>query len=182
MQEDKIKFYSVSQKFFYKDKIDENLCTNALDFISSIKNEFNHRTWNCDIKTSNNYTKNILNLPQLRQLKLHVLQTIDNYMTNKNEYFDGYISHSWVNIYEKNFYQESHTHWDAVHKFICGVLYLTNNNSEISFGLDNMNAMSPKFADILVFDDDLVHRVLPNKNEDLRISLAFNFKKCAIFT
>ena len=37
---------------------------------------------------------------------------------------------------------------------------------------------TPEFSEIILFEDDLPHRVVSNE-EDLRISLAFNFAKCA---
>jgi quercetin dioxygenase-like cupin family protein len=36
---------------------------------------------------------------------------------------------------------------------------------------------SPRAGDLLVFPGNLEHRVLPNTSSDVRISVAFNFKK-----
>ena len=35
----------------------------------------------------------------------------------------------------------------------------------------------PEVGDVLIFSDDTLHRVLPHKDSDLRISLAFNYQK-----
>ena len=37
--------------------------------------------------------------------------------------------------------------------------------------------IKPEEGDVLVFEDDLLHRVSPNKSDELRISLAFNYQK-----
>ncbi len=36
---------------------------------------------------------------------------------------------------------------------------------------------TPKQGDLLVFPGSLEHRVLPNSSNDVRISIAFNFKR-----
>ena len=175
MVEDKI---VISQKTIYKNKLDETVCQQAHDFILNHKDKFTQRTWNCDIKTSWNLTHNILNIPELRMLKLSVLSHIDNFMTQQRDFYDGFIHESWINIYEKKFYQEYHVHSNSVIKQFSGVLYLTKVNSDIAFNMKETITVTPQFADILIFEDDTEHRVLPNE-EDLRISLAFNFIKKA---
>ena len=97
-------------------------------------------------------------------------------MDQNKQFFDGYIYNSWINVYKKKFYQELHVHTDPIHNFLSGVVYLTKNNSEVEFNLQNRITVKPEFGQILIFEDDIEHRVLPNK-EDLRISLAFNFVK-----
>lgn len=173
MVEDKI---IISQKTIYKNKVDESACKQAFEFILKHKDQFIDRTWDCDIKTSINLTNNILNVPDLRILKLNILSHLDNFMTQQNNFFDGYIDWSWVNIYEKKFYQEFHRHVDSINKKFSGIVYLTENNSKIQFDIEKAVLIEPKFCDILIFEDDLEHRVWPNE-ENLRISLAFNFVK-----
>jgi hypothetical protein len=175
MVEDKIVIF---QKSIYKNKLDETVCQQAHDFILKYKDKFTQRTFNCDVTTSLNLTHNILNIPELRMLKLNILSHIDNFMTQEQDFYDGYIDESWINIYEKKFYQEYHVHSDPVYKKFSGVLYLTKLNSDITFNMKKTITITPKFADILIFEDDIEHRVLPNE-EDLRISLAFNFIKKA---
>jgi uncharacterized protein YjlB len=106
---------------------------------------------------------------------MNVLSHIDNYMHQQFNFLQGCISSSWVNIYEKTFYQELHSHQNTLHKSLSGVLYLTEKNSDIEFNADQRVKVSPEFADILLFPDDTLHRVLPNKEDFLRISLAFNY-------
>ena len=87
-------------------------------------------------------------------------------------------------VYEKNFFQEYHTHVDPISKFISGVIYLTEKNSSIEFSFSHhfdSFLFAPKFSDILLFEDSIPHRVINNK-EDLRVSLAFNYRKCDKWT
>ena len=106
---------------------------------------------------------------------MNVLSHIDNYMHQQRNFLLGCISSSWVNIYEKNFYQELHEHEDTINQSLSGVLYLTEKNSDIEFNVSNRIKINPEFADILLFPSDTLHRVVPNKEDFLRISLAFNY-------
>ena len=175
--------HSFPNETFYKNTLNENIINKANDFIETIADKFNHRTWDCDIKTSYNLTENILNFPELHSLKMNVLGHIDNFMRMRNnKFFNGFIDNSWVNIYEKNFYQEPHVHTSAIHRFICGVLYLSHNNSPIVFR-SQFKPLSdyqivPEFSEIILFNDDLPHSVSKNENEGRRVSLAFNFRLC----
>lgn len=174
--------HSYPNDTYYKSTLNENVIKKSYEFIETITDKFTHRTWDCDIRTSYNLTNNILNYPELHSLKMNVLGHLDNFMRLRNNFFNGYIDASWVNVYEKDFYQESHMHVSPVSKFISGVLYLTEVNSPIFFEPHSMPSnkfkVIPNFSDILLFNDDLPHSVAKNENEGLRVSLAFNFKLC----
>lgn len=169
----------LNKEFIYKSNINKDICKDAVDFISQIKNTFSERSWDCEIITSLNTTNNLLNVENLHTLKMHILSHIHQYMYQRKEFFDGYIDSSWANIYKKTFYQEYHDHVNDVAKYISGVMYLTENNSDISFSLKSSERFkhTPQFSEILIFEDYIPHRVHPNENEELRISLAFNYKK-----
>tara|TARA_R110002020_G_scaffold3527_1_gene15739 strand:+ start:9249 stop:9815 length:567 start_codon:yes stop_codon:yes gene_type:complete len=175
--------YNFPNENFYKSNVNENTAKKSFDFLETIMDKFTHKTWKCDIRTSYSITENILNYPELLSLKMNILGHIDTYMRLRNSFFNGYIDNSWVNVYEKNFYQEPHVHSSPTRKFICGVLYLTENNSPIHiiphFNHENEFEIVPSFADILLFHDDVPHSVVANKNDGLRVSLAFNFQLCA---
>ncbi len=171
-------FKNISETKVYYSKLDLDICKSAKLSIDNKQNEFQQKTWDCDIKTSLNYTQNILNCLELHQLKMNILSHIEMYMYRNNKFIDGYIYDSWVNIYEKNFFQEFHVHTHDCYKSISGIVYLTENNSDIVFNIDNPFNYNPKFADILLFPDDVPHRVLKNSNDSLRVSLAFNYKLC----
>ena len=160
-----------------KGKIDKDIIDSSLKVIHSMKDSMTSKDWNCDIRTSNNLTYSILNVKGLLPLKFKIYEIIHSHMLNYDQFFDGMINSSWVNIYEKDFYQEFHNHKDSVAKCFSGVAYLTPLASPIVFGIDESMEIKPEEGDVLVFEDDLLHRVSPNKSDELRISLAFNYQK-----
>ena len=171
-------FKNIFETKVYYSKLDFDICNKAKLHIDNKQNEFQQKTWDCDIKTSLNYSPNILNSLELHELKMNILSHLEMYMYQNNKFIDGYIYDSWVNIYEKDFFQEFHVHTHDCYKSLSGIVYLTENNSEIIFNIDNPYNFIPKFADILIFPDDVPHRVRKNTNDNLRVSLAFNFKLC----
>ena len=95
---------------------------------------------------------------------------------NKNIPF--LIYRSWINIIGEKGYQEFHKHGEA---FGSGVLYLTDENSNIEFCDFSANVrqqITPKKGDLLLFDGKTFHRVVDSDKE--RISLAFNFNASII--
>ena len=80
-------------------------------------------------------------------------------------------------VLEKNFYQEFHIHQNNLQSYFSGVIYLTKNNSNIELNFSNRVTITPEYGDILIFDDFTPHRVAHNLNDEMRISLAFNFRK-----
>jgi hypothetical protein len=67
----------------------------------------------------------------------------------------------------------THSQWAQV-----GVLYVQVPAGLIEFKQGGAYwTESPKPGDLLVFPGSLEHRVLPNTSEQVRISVAFNFKK-----
>lgn len=161
----------------YKGILNKSTVDNSLIFAKKYQDKFQQKSWDCDLRTSLNITDNILNCRNLLELKQNVLAHIDAFMELRNTYYDGYIDGSWINVYEKNNYQEFHNHISDVVKGFSGVLYLSENNSEIEFGIESRIKFKPELGEIFIFDDTHLHRVLPNKNDNLRISLAFNFRK-----
>jgi hypothetical protein len=164
---------------YYHSKINDEVCKKSFDFINKTNNSYKEKSWNCKIRTSFNVTDNILNCTELHELKLNIQSHIENFMHLRNNYFNGYIFNSWINIYEKDFYQEEHIHSDDYRKYLSGVVYLSDNNSNLNLHSQHRSNIEtniqPQFADIIIFNDDCPHSVSPNQNEDLRISLAFNY-------
>jgi hypothetical protein len=67
----------------------------------------------------------------------------------------------------------THSQWDKV-----GVLYVQVPAGLIEFKQGEAYwTESPRAGDLLVFPGSLEHRVRPNTSSDVRISVAFNFKK-----
>lgn len=164
---------------YYHGKLNESVVNEAVSFVNKTKDRYTDKSWECDIKTSFSLTDNILNCRELSSLRLNVLSELDNFMYSREVYFNGYIIDSWINIYEKNFYQEFHRHVDETRVHFSGVLYLSEKNSDIEFDVNSFSRIkiTPQLGDIIIFDDNLLHRVCSNQEECLRVSLAFNFVK-----
>lgn len=161
----------------FRKKLDFEIMSNALHIVGQRHLDMTHQTWECKIRTSYNLTDNILNLRELWPLKFEIEKAIYEYMFENKKFFNGYIYNSWVNVYDKGFFQEFHNHKEDCIKFICGVVYLTSDMSDIEFHIDNRIRITPEFCDILLFEDHDNHRVLPYEGENKRISLAFNYRK-----
>lgn len=87
----------------------------------------------------------------------------------------GPIDSWWMNVNTQGEYTGWHTHsrWARV-----GVLYVQVPGGAIEFRQGGSYwRESPRAGDLLVFPGSLEHRVLPNTSEQVRISVAFNFKK-----
>ncbi len=87
----------------------------------------------------------------------------------------GSIDTWWFNVNLPGEGTGWHTHsqWDKV-----GVLYVQVPAGLIEFKQGGAYwTENPRAGDLLVFSGSLEHRVLPNTSEQVRISVAFNFKK-----
>ena len=87
----------------------------------------------------------------------------------------GPIDSWWMNVNIPGEYTgwHSHSRWDRV-----GVLYVQVPAGLIEFRQGAAYwTETPKAGDLLVFPGSLEHRVLPNTSKDVRISVAFNFKR-----
>ena len=87
----------------------------------------------------------------------------------------GEIDSWWFNANTPGEYTGWHAHhrWPRV-----AVLYVSVPAGFIEFRQGGAYwTETPQQGDLLVFPGDLEHRVLPNTSKDVRISVAFNFKK-----
>jgi hypothetical protein len=88
---------------------------------------------------------------------------------------EGSIDSWWFNVNTPGEHTGWHTHsrWHKV-----GVLYVQVPAGLIEFRQGGAYwRETPKAGDLLVFPGSLEHRVLPNSSEQVRISIAFNFKR-----
>jgi len=84
------------------------------------------------------------------------------------------ITYSWLNVLNKNGDNTPHRHTGDNIKS-SAVLYLTENNSTISFMRDaQIFSFQPKLFDLIIFPHDLIHQVSPHTTDNLRISYAIN--------
>lgn len=91
--------------------------------------------------------------------------------------FDGELTY-WYNINSDENYNEWHDHDRGEEDAICGCLYLQTppNCGAIEFKTKHEREIIYPYPGLLiVFPDDLMHRVLPNEGEGERVSMAFNF-------
>jgi hypothetical protein len=87
----------------------------------------------------------------------------------------GPIDSWWFNVNTPGEYTGWHAH-DRWHKV--GVLYVQIPAGLIEFRQGGAYwTETPQAGDLLVFPGSLEHRVLPNSSKDVRISIAFNFKR-----
>jgi hypothetical protein len=87
----------------------------------------------------------------------------------------GSIDTWWMNVNTRGEYTGWHAHvrWHKV-----GVLYVQIPAGGIEFRQGGAYwTESPQAGDLLVFPGSLEHRVRPNTSEQVRISIAFNFKR-----
>jgi quercetin dioxygenase-like cupin family protein len=87
----------------------------------------------------------------------------------------GAIDSWWFNANTPGEYTgwHSHSRWARV-----GVLYVQVPAGLIEFRQGGAYwRETPRAGDLLVFPGNLEHRVLPNSSEQVRISIAFNFKR-----
>jgi len=140
----------------------------------------------------NNY---ILNNKILSKLKKELLLCVEEYFKNviatKNKIVP-YITQSWINLTNKEESHHLHRHMNSI---VSGVFYIKANkqfdnisfekdfekNNSIQLNVEKYNAFNAKewifpveTGDVILFPSYLQHKVQNKKDEDTRISLAFN--------
>jgi hypothetical protein len=92
---------------------------------------------------------------------------------------EGEITY-WFNINSGCDYNEWHNHDKGDADELCACLYIQVPEHAGGFEYRTKTAseiIEPKKGLLLIFSDDLMHRVLPNRGEGERISMAFNLWK-----
>ena len=91
-------------------------------------------------------------------------------------HFKQEIEHGWLNVLNKNGDNAPHQHLgDNV--INSGVLYLSNNNSAITFMRDTqIFSFYPKLFNLLIFPKELIHQVSPHLTDEVRISYGINLR------
>jgi uncharacterized protein (TIGR02466 family) len=149
---------------------------------------------NSTYNTLNTY--NIFKDEAFKQINEFTLNSVLNYCDQLNidkECLNKNPIDSWVNIYNKNDYQEFHIHSDSI---ISTVYFLagSHNGAKIYFKSPNKNMIQipytsltertfdrvyfkPEPGMLLIFNSNLEHSVEKHITDDLRISIACNFSK-----
>jgi uncharacterized protein (TIGR02466 family) len=166
--------------------IDRVFTKKELNFFKTYENKTSKNTSNYSSK--NNY---ILNEKTLKTLKKEISNCINNYVNQIMCYenVDVYITQSWLNYTKQNEFHHVHEHPNS---FLSGVLYLqTCEEDKIYFYKKKYQQISPniktwnsfnssswwfpvKNGDIILFPSELTHSVDIKKQDNTRISLAFN--------
>lgn len=159
----------------FKTSINKHLLETINSFVENNKNIFNHKSWDCENKTSFNIYKNILyEVQEFDYIRKEIQKKIEEVIfINHNKNIPFLINESWINVMKQNSYQEFHNHRTRTG---AGVLYLSDDNSPIEFTIfpeDNRKSIKPNKADLILFDATTFHRVYESDKQ--RISLAFNF-------
>lgn len=167
-------------------KLDRDFTAEELDFLL---NQETHK--NAGNMTSND--RQILDHEKLSGLKNYVQSFVDEFFTKiyapKNE-VRLRLTQSWTNVTKKGEYHHKHAHASS---FLSGCLYVKAlENSDkitfykegykmISFSSDNYHTYNStswwvpvKTGDLIVFPSDLTHMVETVKDNDMRVSIAFN--------
>jgi uncharacterized protein (TIGR02466 family) len=145
--------------------------------------------------TYNTYgTYNLINIKEFNNLNEWIFEQIKNY-SNKLGYKNNFIcDESWFNIYNKNDFQEFHTH----SKHSLSAIYFLNSPKEGAARTffespikeesqdplcDYNNPLLfkkvhyyPKPGRLIIFRSNISHCVERHESNELRISLAYNFK------
>jgi uncharacterized protein (TIGR02466 family) len=147
-------------------------------------------------KNEGNFTSinsNVLNLNELKDIKDFILTETNQYLTeifSPANNLNLYITSSWVNYSRYGNYHHRHNHPNSI---ISGVLYINansdidsirffkTNNSSIDISTNNYNQYNSKSWNVHVNSNDLIlfpsmldHQVDIVRNNETRISLAFN--------
>jgi hypothetical protein len=93
--------------------------------------------------------------------------------------FDGEVTY-WYNINTGDNYNEWHDHDRGATDEICATLYIQVPQGAGAFEYKlkaETKLIIPTEGLLIIFPDDLMHRVLPNDGDGERVSMAFNFWK-----
>ena len=95
----------------FKTKINAHLLQTVDTYLQNNKQNFKERTWNCNIKTSNNISKNILHeVDEFSYVRKNIEEHIEKLLKNNfKKSIPFMITQSWINILGENGYQEFHT-------------------------------------------------------------------------
>jgi uncharacterized protein (TIGR02466 family) len=171
----------------YKSKIDNNLTEKQIKFVEqqkTYKPEGNFISFNSFV----------LNEKIFKSLNKKILDHVNNYLFDVlqcERKITPYITQSWLNYTEQDQFHHEHSHANS---YLSGVYYIEANKEidNITFLKPNAYAtISPSFIeyntfnlsgwqlpvetqDIVLFPSFLAHKVITKKENNKRISLAFN--------
>jgi len=157
-----------------------------LAYIQSIKTETYPNVYG-NATSNDNF---VLDKPELSSLKAQVNKHLQEYLINiiGAEGVTLEVTQSWINFNDKNTSHHTHCHDNSI---ISGVVYISKDPSQIIFFKDKSYGIKPKITKqtkfnldhmpinvkqnmIVLFPSHMLHGVNTNKNNEARVSLAFN--------
>lgn len=156
--------------------------------------------WQPDNDTANTTfnpqgSTDVINEFDMKELNSHIIQHATNYMNEiGHPYKKGSLNvfTSWLNTFDKDQVIGLHEHgyqpntfsgcyYHKVPKDSGNIQFKSTNPFVISFphkadNYSNIVSVEPENGMILLFPSWLMHKVLPNKTNETRISLAFNIE------
>jgi uncharacterized protein (TIGR02466 family) len=157
-----------------------------VDFIHSVRNSTYPNVYG-NVTSNDNF---ILNREELSSLKKQIKNHLDEYLM-KVIGASGVtleVTQSWLNFNDKNTSHHTHCHNNSI---VSGVIYVSEEPSELIFFKENSYGITPKITRatkfnqdavpmnvkqnmIVLFPSHMLHGVNVNKKDQARISLAFN--------
>lgn len=139
-------------------------------------------------------TYNVINDKKFKSLNDWVINSVKEYSIKLRYKNNFSCKEAWFNIYKKNDYQEFHTHPE----FTLSAIYFLKSSTgaaktffnfnpspdfnrpdtdETFVPTSNLSHYEPLPGRLLIFRSNILHCVERQEKNDLRISLAYNFKK-----
>jgi uncharacterized protein (TIGR02466 family) len=173
----------------YISKLNRKLTIKELLFVD--KNKLNTYKNEGNTTSSNSYVLNNKELKDLKiELNLRIQDYFDKIICLENKKIKPYITQSWLNFTKINEYHHKHRHSNSL---VSGVFYINCHEEldKIKFFNDRYQTIKPevkdwniwnsetwwfsvKTGDIILFPSTLDHMVETKKEDNTRISLAFN--------
>lgn len=146
--------------------------------------ELKYRTNEGNLSTEDTY---VLERPEFKNIKDAAQKELDGMFKDfiPEEKCKLRITQSWVNITEGQGYHPFHPHPNS---FMSGVIYFKTSDDDAIWFKDHQNLTSSRVqlvqdsavkhpvqaGQIIMFDSDMAHGVMPSDRKEERISLAFN--------
>jgi uncharacterized protein (TIGR02466 family) len=191
MKERQVQLINLFPTLIYKTQIEHIFSKKENKYIEEIREKYLHKNIGNYSSASSKKGSYILSNQIFKKLKQKLLFYIEDYMYNVLTYqnIKPYITQSWLNYTKHNEHHHLHFHQNS---FLSGVLYLkTSDKDTIHFKNRHINELIPevkdqnvynsdswwvpvKEMDLVLFESKIPHFVSTKKDDNLRISLAFN--------
>lgn len=182
------KKYEIFPTLVMKFNLNRNFTNTELEFIEKQK-DYCYKNY-ANKSSTNTFILNELELININEFCTKSLEFYFDEVFKPKTNVKSVITQSWLNYTENNQHHHGHTHPNSL---LSGVLYINTNKEldRICFGRTNYRQISIAerekndyntdevefkvgVGELLIFPSSLYHRVPPKKDNNIRISLAFN--------